>query len=84
MTNINNLNKSHYDSEDNRINEIIIKRLSNSMWEITAKTEYEAEGVKSLNYINTANRFSLDFSNYADVLIPSEIGFDYKNLLFEI
>lgn len=78
MVSVNGKNSGHYDSLDSDCCEIIIKKAANGKWEITKKIGVEGESVKTTNFTDAVDWFSLDFSNSQSGLLPSVLGIDYK------
>lgn len=78
MLDVNGKNSGHYDSSDDDCCEIIIKKAANGKWEITKKIGTEGEKVKTMNFTDTVDWFSLDFSNSQSGLLPTVLGLDYK------
>ncbi len=78
MLNVNGKNSGHYDSLDHDFSEIIIKKVANGKWEITKKIGAEGEKIKTTNFTDTVDWFSLNFSNSQSGLLPTVLGFDYK------
>ena len=78
MTNVNGLNLGSYSSL-NDYDEIIIKRVNDNKWKITAKKNVTNEKVNTINFTtNNVEHFSLEFSNSQNDIEPDDVGFDYK------
>lgn len=64
MCKISGHNIGKYCSSDRKCSEIIIKKLDNGRWELTKKDRADdCEGVKTINYINDIDWFTLDFAD---------------------
>lgn len=78
MVNVDGKNSGHYGSLDMDFDEIIIKKVDMNEWSITKKIHVEDEKVKTMNFTDYADWFSLDFSSRKTEVLPSEVGFDSK------